>query len=198
MTEEHALRLFPNIDLKGFKPTSEPNVFYNCFAWAGGDTEINWEPSKSRYVKWFTKSNAWTLENFIENYAHIGYTEITESSELEPEYEKIAIYVNDEGEPAHAARQQDDGTWTSKLGIIDDIEHRTLECLENDIYEKVKVILKRPRESKKEVDKPENVAENNFESFKNTIKNIVNVPKKEIDEQLKLESKKKPKNKKRN
>ncbi len=46
------------------------------------------------------------------------------------DFEKIAIYVDTDGVPTHAARQLPDGSWTSKLGDWEDIQHQTLEALE--------------------------------------------------------------------
>jgi hypothetical protein len=195
MTEAEIKELFPNLDLEGFAFTSSEDWFYNCFAWAAGDNKHIWQPSKSSFYVWFTRSNSESLENFIENYGYIGYKEITESPEFEPEFEKIAIYVDDGGQPSHAARQTNSGAWTSKLGRSEDIEHKTLECLEGEDYGKVKVILKRPR---KEIQMPKKETEKT-EEFKTLVKNLMNVPKKEIDEQLKLErqNKQKESNKKR-
>jgi hypothetical protein len=143
MTQDKLLRLFPNIDINGFKETSPINPFYNCFAWAGEDSKYNWEPSPSDEYVWLTDTYTWTIENFIANYAVIGYSETTDSAEYESGFQKIAIYADSNREPSHAARQNQDGTWTSKLGVLEDIEHRTLECVENDVYGKVAVILKK-------------------------------------------------------
>ncbi|MDQ3635748.1 MAG: hypothetical protein M3405_14745 [Acidobacteriota bacterium] len=178
VNEAYALRHFPNIDIEGFKVTSELDFFYNCFAWAGEDNTRNWEPG-SRYSHWLTDNPAYTLENFIDNYSRIGYTELTKSSALESDYEKIVIYVNDDGIPTHAARQLESGKWTSKLGIREDIEHSTPECIESDEYGVIKVILKRPNKQKYSNKTQETSKE--FEKFKNLAKGIANVPKKEID-----------------
>lgn len=71
-----------------------------------------------------------------------------QSYDLEAGIEKIAIYVDANGVPTHAARQLADGTWTSKLGEWEDIQHKTLEAMEDSRglglgYGKVKLILKR-------------------------------------------------------
>lgn len=174
--EAFVLRNFPNIDIEGFIVTSDLNPTYNCFAWAGNDDTKCWLPFKSKYYFWYTDNTALTLENVINNYSHIGYTEITESSDLEEGYDKVAIYIDEGGEPSHAARQVENGKWTSKLGDREDIEHSTPECLESDSYGKVKVILKRPKKYKQSSTKEENF--NEFENFKNLAKGIANVPKK--------------------
>jgi hypothetical protein len=196
MDAEQVLRLFPNADLDGFYETSKRNALNNCYAWAGGDKENIWYPTKSYYV-WFTDSKSEKLDNFIENYGYVGYKEITESRKYEPEFEKIAIFVDEDGLPSHATRQKDNGCWTSKLGILEDVEHKTLECIEGAGYGMVKVILKRPKKNKEEMNRIETLTDSNFEDFRQLVKDIVNVPKKEIDEQLKLEREKKEKNRKR-
>lgn len=142
---DYALRNFPNIDIDGFEVTSELNPFYNCFAWARGENTSNVEPPTSKYVKWHNDNTAWTIENFLDNFANIGFTETTESADLENGIEKVAIYVTSDGEPSHASLQKESGKWTSKLGIREDIEHSTPYCVENDTYGKVKIILKRKK-----------------------------------------------------
>jgi NAD kinase len=196
MDAAQVLRLFPNADLDGFYETSKVNPLNNCYAWAGGDKENIWYPTKSYYL-WFTDSKSEKLDNFIDNYGYIGYKEITQSREYEPGFEKLAIFVGEDGLPSHAARQKDNGAWTSKLGILEDVEHKTLECIEGVDYGMVEVILKRPKKDKKEMDTLETLTNSSFEDFKRLVKDIVNVPKKEIDEQLKLEREKRLKNKKR-
>jgi len=75
----------------------------------------------------------------------LGY-EVCFGAEVESGAQKIAIYVCD-GEPTHAARQNPDGSWSSKLGMLHDIEHSTLEALEGDEYGRVALILRRTAES---------------------------------------------------
>jgi hypothetical protein len=75
-------------------------------------------------------------------YKRLGYSRC-EAPQLEPGVEKLAIYVEPDGTPTHAARQLSDGHWTSKLGELEDVEHFTLESLEN-FYGKVILILARP------------------------------------------------------
>jgi hypothetical protein len=74
----------------------------------------------------------------------------TQSRVLENSIEKVAIYVDDAGGPTHAARQLADGTWTSKLGEWEDIQHNTLEAMEDSGglglgYGKVALVLRRVR-----------------------------------------------------
>src|SRR2546425_9154038 len=108
--------LFPDLLLSGYRITSPPTPSYNCFAWAGGDTRNWWQPLQLRGYYWPPElSGELTLENLIAVYARLGYI-CCHSAELEAGVEKIAIYVQADGTPTHAARQTESGAWTSKLG----------------------------------------------------------------------------------
>jgi len=86
----------------------------------------------------------------MQAYATEGYI-ACDGVELETGFEKIAIYVSASGEPTHAARQLDNGHWTSKLGDWEDIQHESLAALEDDAqarglgYGRVAQIMKRPK-----------------------------------------------------
>ncbi len=75
-------------------------------------------------------------------FAHVGY-ERSRSVDLDPGTSKVALFVDQSGEPTHAARQLQSGYWTSKLGQAEDIEHELL-ALESDVYGTVAVVLARP------------------------------------------------------
>jgi hypothetical protein len=70
---------------------------------------------------------------------------LTESCELEAGFERVCIYVNEDGLPQHVARQLESGRWTSKIGRYEDIEHPTLSGLEGKEYGKAKIVMKRKR-----------------------------------------------------
>ena len=53
----------------------------------------------------------------------------TGNREVEPGFEKIAIYVDRERSPSHVAKS-DGRAWKSKLGAYQDIEHSSLDLLE--------------------------------------------------------------------
>lgn len=89
---------------------------------------------------------AFVVDSFIALYASYSY-QLCASSELVPGFAKIAkiaIFVNPSGIPNHATRQQEDGTWSCKLGDWEDIEHVTIEALEGDFYGRVDAILRKP------------------------------------------------------
>lgn len=74
----------------------------------------------------------------------MGYA-LCKNAGYEDGFEKIAIYVDSNGKPTHVARQLSSGHWTSKLGKLEDIEHKTLESLSGSQYGTVAVIMKRPK-----------------------------------------------------
>ena len=87
-----------------------------------------WEPVIGRFwpsVRRITITKSSCLVRIFERSGFV----VCDTDELEPEFEKIAIYGS-AGAYAHAARQlNEDGTWTSKLGTEDDINHATLQVL---------------------------------------------------------------------
>lgn len=132
--------LFPGLDSCDWKITSPDEVDYNCFAWAAGDSSRWWEPITPYYwPKSVQRRN--TLAAYQAAYETLGY-EVCSDPELERGFDKIALYVGD-GEPTHAARQTEGGSWSSKLGMLHDIEHSTLEALEGKEYGRVALIMRR-------------------------------------------------------
>lgn len=85
----------------------------------------------------------YSVEAIVSVFATLEYA-LCDSADLEPGYEKVAIYSDDD-EYTHSARQLVDGTWTSKLGPDDDINHPTVESLAGGSYGKVCKIMKRAR-----------------------------------------------------
>lgn len=77
-----------------------------------------------------------TLDAFLAAFATLGYEEC-EGGSLEEGYEKVALFAqnpNGVPKPTHAARQLRDGQWTSKLGPLEDIEHRNAEDVAGPTY----------------------------------------------------------------
>jgi hypothetical protein len=61
---------------------------------------------------------------------------------LEDGYEKVAIYASPDGILTHAAKQLEDGLWSSELGQLEDVKHR-LNALVGDDYGIVFQLLRR-------------------------------------------------------
>jgi hypothetical protein len=134
---------YPNLAITEYSLTSSKSQEYNCFAWVAGDRERWWQPTPEDEFYWVEGvPMEETLSAYVQAYQTLGY-EPCDSSVLEEGYEKIALYVNDQGVPVHAARQLLTGKWTSKLGSLEDIEHE-LEGLTGKSYGTVGKVLKRP------------------------------------------------------
>jgi hypothetical protein len=142
---------FPKLKRADYYVTSDETPDYNCIAHAADKNDNWWWPDDqpAYWPKGLDKAE--TVEAFVNAYATLGYAKCDDdSTALEAGFEKVAIYVDAAGVPAHAAKQLPDGAWTSKLGEWEDIRHATPESMEDDGalglgYGKVTVILKRKR-----------------------------------------------------
>jgi len=133
--------VFPHLAEEGYRETSPATRRYNCIAWAVGATEAWWWPSPHDAHYWPEGvPREETLEAFAQAVATRGFVP-AEDGILEPRFEKLALYARD-GKPTHAARQQPDGSWTSKLGKHVDISH-TLLGVEGPLYGQVVGFMKR-------------------------------------------------------
>jgi hypothetical protein len=135
---------FPHLSRADYRVASDETREYNCIAWAAGDSSRWWEPSPFYY--WPPEATQdYTLESYRAVFELMGYEQCA-TDELDPGFEKVAIYIGEDGFPAHAARQLENGNWTSKLGGWQDIEHTRLSCLEGTdlAYGTAAVILRRP------------------------------------------------------
>lgn len=148
---------FPGIAGK-YNLTSPKDEKYNCVSWAVGDVRRFWDDIRilGRRVKgyyWPDGCDVETLEGWKCVFALHGYKEC-ESESFDTDFEKIAIYTFDSGDPSHVARQMGSGKWSSKLGVSFDIEHDTLDSLKGEEYGKVAVIMQRPCKNGKRVSLP--------------------------------------------
>lgn len=124
---------FPNLRSDNYCVTSLENDDYNCTAFVIGRTDTRLWPIEGDCEGVYWPKGILTEETiaaFIAAYATEGYTECS-TSEPEPGFEKIALFVNESGKVTHAARQlMPSGEWASKLGGWEDINHATLADLE--------------------------------------------------------------------
>ncbi|MCP4251407.1 MAG: hypothetical protein GY778_30595 [bacterium] len=138
---EHA---FPGLCGTKYRVTSPVDPHYNCLAWAASQTTVWWEPDPMGLYWWPLEApREASLDAFAVAYGLRGY-EGCQSTELEPQFERVAIFVDANGIPTHAARQLGNGKWTSKLGEHVDIEH-DLKALEGNTYGTVALVMKRRR-----------------------------------------------------
>jgi hypothetical protein len=142
--DELRQKYFPNLSPEA-RETSPQDDCYNCIAWAAGDIDHHWWP-----VDFPTNGVYWPLQpqddvdGFIAAFMTLGY-EPCNDGDPEPGFEKLAIYVDGNGDPSHMARSLPSGKWTSKVGqILEDIEHPTAEEICGKTYGSIARFMKRP------------------------------------------------------
>lgn len=84
-----------------------------------------------------------SLEVLVRFFGEAGYSLAATDDGFSPSFERVAIFGDEEG-PTHAALELPDGSWTSKLGMSEDIRHADLGVLTG--YGPVVALLRRPWE----------------------------------------------------
>lgn len=129
MTSFQKQKFYPNLFVDSYHKTSEETKDYNCVAWILGkqDESVDlclddegepipdFDPTPAPYIEYFKK---------------FGFILYEEAGLIEG-IEKIALYQGREDYFEHVAKQLPNGNWTSKVGEFEDIEHYTLEALNN-------------------------------------------------------------------
>ncbi len=143
---------YPNLGNSKWKAKSPRTKDYQCIAWSACDTTRKWWPIGAPPIAYWppTVPAEETVECFIQAFATLGYVPC-ESDRWEFGFQKVALYVDDDGVPSHMARQHFIGLgWLSKLGDWEDILHPELKNLEGRTqpepsqgYGRVAKILKR-------------------------------------------------------
>lgn len=137
--------LFPRLGDRSFAITSPADRRYNCVAWAAGDVKRWWWPAEPPFAFWPAGiPREESMSSFIAAFASLGYV-VTPSGEPEPHFEKVAIFATSDGVPTHVARQLPDGTWTSKLGSLEDISHVDVSGVSGADYGEAIMFMRRPR-----------------------------------------------------
>jgi len=139
--KKRLMRLFPKLKASNFRLTSRKTPFYNCIAFAVGIDDDWWE--YRRGYTWPAAPRNPSVAAAIEVFLGQGF-ETCDNAYVELQWEKIAIFGDDEGY-THAARQLESGHWLSKLGKLHDIEHKLLEDLAGSDYGTVIQIMRRPK-----------------------------------------------------
>ncbi len=124
---------FPKLQSVGFEKTSSKTSEYNCIAHAVGTNDRWWSDAESEDEGYYwpidrVESRIGQVEELEAALAHEGFVKC-DSTRVEPGYEKVAIYVKDDNRWEHAARQLNDGRWSTKDGVNADFSHATLECV---------------------------------------------------------------------
>jgi hypothetical protein len=137
--------VFPALAKGGFQITSPVDKRYNCIAYAAGDMAKWWWPLPANVKEVFWPADVTreeTLTAFRDAFASVGFVDC-DNDNVERDIEKIALFANAQNVPLHAARQQANGRWSSKLGEREDIEH-ALRDLEGYAYGMVVLVMSRP------------------------------------------------------
>jgi len=138
-------QLFPRLREGEFKITSQRDTRYNCVAWAAGDVRRWWWPAESPLAFWPPKvKRGESISSFIDAFGTLGY-ELTGSGHHEEGIEKVAIFASADRVPTHIARQLADGSWTSKIGCLEDIAHIEVDGVGGSDYGEVAAFLGRHR-----------------------------------------------------
>jgi hypothetical protein len=142
--------IFPNLRPDNYCVTSDEDFDYNCIAYAVGKNHTRWWPpvdGKIEGVDWPDGAPIEeTVDAFIAAFATEGFSPC-EHGVPEIGFEKLALFVDVDGIPTHAAKQlMPTGEWTSKLGGWEDIKHTTLDALEgaDPAFGKAARFLRRP------------------------------------------------------
>lgn len=87
------------------------------------------------------------MESYVAAYATLGFERCDDGLPVVG-VEKIAVFVDGQGKPTHAARQLSNGEWTSKLGKSFDISHGTPDGVAGRAYGTVSLFLSRGEPSR--------------------------------------------------
>ncbi|MGD1949115.1 MAG: hypothetical protein ACFB14_05655 [Leptolyngbyaceae cyanobacterium] len=140
--------IFPNLSEENIHPNISPaDPNYNGIAYSVSDEEKDryWWPDPFHIYYWPRDiQREDSLKTFTTLYFSLGY-EFCDNPNFEPGIEKVAIYIDYEGKPTHAARQAADGYWESKIIDAEDIRHTNLECLQGEMFGTIGRILSRRR-----------------------------------------------------
>jgi hypothetical protein len=142
---------FPTLARVGYQIMSPRDGRYNCVAWVLRDRTNWWEPALDGAF-WPRKVSEEELENgdlpeYERVFRGLGYERCSDDS-LVPGLEKIAVYAN-EDEFAHVSYQRADGTWSSKLGKLNDVKHANASSVSGPAateYPSIKFFMARTRQ----------------------------------------------------
>jgi hypothetical protein len=145
MSAEDLEALFPGLRTDGYTITSAQADRPNCIGWVLR-SPFYFDPVVATFVAGYYWPEGVrrddTVEAWCELFALHGYVEC-DTDALEAGVEKIAVYASSDGDASHVARQLPSGEWTSKIGKLEDIQHRTLASLRCEEFATVVRIMKR-------------------------------------------------------
>ena len=131
----------PRLAKEGYAVTSDPDAEYNCIAYAAGHKTSWWSHVDGYH--WPNASRTPAINSLVEVFEGLGFERCANVSH-EQGFTKVALYEKN-GEWKHAAVQLEDGTWSSKLGMDEDINHQSPESVTGDLYGQVHCIMRRAK-----------------------------------------------------
>jgi hypothetical protein len=143
----HLEHIFPFLASSGYSPKSPRSSTYNCIAYAAGDESRKWAGFRGIGYYWPEGAiEGYGFDALISAFEQLGYS-VCHDGAMEPGFEKVALFRDREGFWTHAAKQSDDGQWTSKLGDLEDIVHTTPQAVSgrDPAYGEVTCFMKRKR-----------------------------------------------------
>lgn len=137
---EYIDKHFPNMIGK-YTVTSPQTYNYNCIALAAGETDSVWWPNINYWPS--NIPNNTSLSSFKKCFENLGFKDCNMNHNYETGFDKVAIFIGEDGLTTHAARQFDslNGMWKSKLGPQHNIIH-DLFAMEGEAYGSVALIMK--------------------------------------------------------
>lgn len=144
---------FPNLKSGGYTVTSKYDTGYNCVAHAAGDYTQSWDCTSLPLPGYYWPPGAIRsqgIEALVSAFECIGY-ERCAGVHLEDGFDKVALYVDQQGFWTHAAKQEGDGVWSSKIGDCEDIRHRTPHAVCGALYGQVMYYMRRIKRGQHEI-----------------------------------------------
>ena len=138
---------FPRLAASDYGKTSDSTPDYNCIAYAADDCARKWQwwPRPEPGYYWPPQAlDGDSPEALQSAFKAIGY-EVCTGHEREEGYDKVALYAGPDGTWSHAAKQRNDGQWSSKLGNGEDIRHATLMDVGDGDYGRPYCYMRRRR-----------------------------------------------------
>lgn len=139
--------LFPGLRNVRWEVTSEQDPRYNCHAHTLNQSGLQYDPTPSFAgapgVYWPRRlPRSLSIETFVALFGSEGFIPCDDGRH-DPALEKVAIYTLN-GRVEHSARQLSDGTWSSKIGLDEDIMHEVPDALEGSEYGAIELYMSRP------------------------------------------------------
>jgi hypothetical protein len=126
-TDAEIIRAFPRLAYTPWRriPWTYPRRIdrVNCIAWALGDCTRRWWPNEQPKSYWPVAAHVYPTRLAFEAVFRSEWYLPCGDSLPTPGFDKIALFIGNNGFVSHAAKQTVAGQWTSKLGIHDLIEH---------------------------------------------------------------------------